>query len=143
MQFQTILVPTDCSGKAEEAVQQALTFAAREHAHVLLLHVLPSPFVSGTEETLQANVEQRLRAMASQAVVPVQLLIGWGTPGAEICRVATDHEVDLIVMQTHGRTGLALAAIGSVADFVCRQAPCAVLLLRASRARETRSPHAA
>lgn len=143
MQFQTILIPTNCSSEAEEAVPHALAFAAREHAHVLLLHVLPSPFVSGTEETLQAHVDQRLQALASQALVPVQRLIRWGTPGAEICRVATDYQVDLIVLQTHGRTGWAQAAIGSVADVVCRQAPCAVLLLRAARASGTRSPHAA
>ena len=134
MQFQTILIPTDCSGEAEEAVQQALTLAGREQAHVLLLHVLPSPFVPGTEETIQANVEHRLRTLASPAAVPVQLLIRWGTPGAEICRVAMDHNVDLIAMRTHGRTGLPLVHLGSVADHVIRHAPCAVLILPPSHA---------
>jgi universal stress protein A len=142
MPFHNILIPTDCSGSAEAVVQQALAFAAREQAHVLLLHVLPSPFVTGTEETLQAHVEQRLQAMARPALVPVQMLVRWGTPGAEICRVATEHHSDLIVMSTHGRTGLALEAIGSVADVVIRHAPCAVLILRASRASAASSQHA-
>jgi hypothetical protein len=54
--------------------------------------------VTGTEETLQAHVEQRLQAMTRPALVPVQMLVRWGTPGAEICRVATEHHSDLIVM---------------------------------------------
>jgi universal stress protein A len=132
MRFQNMLIPTDCSAAAEATVQQALAFAAHEQAHVLLLHVLPSPFVTGTEETLQAHVDQRLQAMAHTALVPVQRLVTWGNPGAEICRVAIQHHSDLIVMTTHGYTGLALEALGSVADVVIRQAPCAVLILRAS-----------
>ena len=143
MPFHTILIPTDCSGSAEAAVQQALALAAREQAHVLLLHVLPSPFVTGTEETLRAHVEQRLQAMARPALVPVQMLVRWGNPGAEICRVATDHNVDLIAMGTHGYTGVVLDRIGSVADYVIRQAPCPVLILRASRASAASSQHAA
>ena len=58
----------------------------------------------------------------------------WGTPAAEIVRVATEQHSDLIAMSTHGRTGMALDYIGSVADAVIRQAPCAVLILRPSRA---------
>ena len=141
MQFQHILIPTDCSGSAEEAVQQALTLATREQANVLLLHVLPSPFVSGREETMQTNAEQRLRAVASRALIPVQILLAWGTPGAEICRVAKEHNIDLIAMSTHGHTGLAHVAMGSVADFVIRHAPCAVLILRASLSVEAQSHH--
>ena len=134
MPFHTILIPTDCSSSAEAVVQQALALAAREQAHVLLLHVLPSPFVTGTEETLQAHAAHRLQTVARQAGVPVQTLAVWGTPGAEICRVTTDHHCDLIAMGTHGYTGVVLDHIGSVADYVIRQAPCPVLILRTSRA---------
>ena len=141
MQFRNILITTDCSGSAEEAVQPALALAAREQANVLLLHVLPSPFVSGREETTQANAEQRLRAVASQALVPVQILLAWGTPGAEICRVAKEHHIDLITLSTRGHTGMAHVAMGSVADFVIRHAPCAVLILRASLSLGTQSRH--
>ena len=132
MQFQNILIPTDFSGSAEKAMQQALTFAAREQANVFLLHVLPGMAVPGTEERKQATAEQWLRDVASQASVPVQTLVVWGTPAAEICRVAKEHNIDLIVMSTHGRTGRALDLIGSVADHVIRHAPCAVLILRVS-----------
>jgi nucleotide-binding universal stress UspA family protein len=132
MPFQNILIPTDFSGSAEAAVQQALAFAAREQANVLLLHVLPCMSVPGTEERQQATTEQWLWDIASQAVVPVQTRVVWGTPAAEICRVAKEHHIDLIAMSTHGRTGRALDLIGSVADAVIRHAPCAVLILRAS-----------
>lgn len=131
MPFYHILIPTDCSEAEAEAVQQALALAAREEATVLLLHVLPS-LVPGCEETLQANVEHRLQALARGATVPVYTRIVWGTPGVEICRVATEHHSDLIAMRTHGRTGLPLVHLGSVADYVIRHAPCAVLILRPS-----------
>jgi universal stress protein A len=121
MQFQNILIPTDFSGSAEQAVQHALTLAAREQAQVLLLHVLPSMAVPGTEDRRQATAEQWL-----------QTLVVWGDPAAEICRVAQERQSDLIAISTHGRTGRALELIGSVTDAVVRRAPCAVLIFRAS-----------
>jgi len=132
MQFQNILIPTDFSGSAEHAVQHALTLAAREQAQILLLHVLPSMEVPGTEDRRQATAEQWLQELARQASVPVHTLVVWGDPAAEICRVAQERQSDLIAISTHGRTGRALELIGSVADAVVRRAPCAVLLLRAS-----------
>ena len=135
MPFHSILLPTDGSDADAVAVQQGLALAAREEATVLLLHVLPS-LVPGCEETLLANVEHRLQALARHATVPVQTLVVWGSPGAEICRVATEHHSDLIAMRTQGRTGLPLVHLGSVADHVIRHAPCAVLILRPSHASE-------
>jgi nucleotide-binding universal stress UspA family protein len=132
MAFQHILIPTDFSGTAEAAVQQALAFAAREQAQVLLLHVLPGMVISDTEERIQATAEQWLGDLARQASVPVQILVVWGDPAAEICRVAQERHSDLIAMSTHGRTGKALDLIGSVTDAVVRQAPCAVLVFRAA-----------
>jgi len=132
MQFQNILIPTDFSGSAEQAVQHALTLAAREQAQILLLHVLPSMAVPGTEDRRQATAEQWLRDRARQASGPVQTLVVWGEPAVEICRVARERQIDLIAMSTHGRTGRALDLIGSVADTVVRHAPCAVLIFRAS-----------
>ena len=54
-----------------------MVFAAQEQAHGLLLHVLPSPFVTGTEKTLPGHGEQRLQAMTRAALVPVQILVKW------------------------------------------------------------------
>ena len=132
MQFQNILIPTDFSGSAEQAVQHALTLAAREQAHILLLHVLPGRAVPGTEDERQATAAQWLRDLARHASVPVQTLVVWGDPAVEICRVAEERQSDLIAMSTHGRTGRTLDLIGSVADAVIRRAPCAVLIFRAS-----------
>jgi nucleotide-binding universal stress UspA family protein len=132
MAFQHILIPTDFSDSAAAAVQQALAFAEREQAQILLLHVLPSMAVAGQEEELAATAEQWLRDVAHQAAVPAQTLITWGDPATEICRVARERHCDLIVMSTHGRTGRALDVIGSVTDAAVRQAPCAVLVLRAA-----------
>ena len=132
MQFQNILIPTDFSGAAEQAVQHALTLAAREQAQILLLHVLPGMEVPGPEDRRQATAEQWLQDLARQASVPVHTLVVWGDPAAEICRVAQERQSDLIAISTHGRTGRGLEVIGSVADAVVRRAPCAVLLLRAA-----------
>jgi nucleotide-binding universal stress UspA family protein len=132
MQFQNILIPTDFSGAAEQAVQHALTLAAREQAQTLLLHVLLGMEVPGPEDRRQATAEQWLQDLARQASVPVHTLVVWGDPAAEICRVAQERQSDLIAISTHGRTGRELEVIGSVADAVVRRAPCAVLLLRAA-----------
>ena len=83
-------------------------------------------------QTMQEEAEQQLQAVAVQALVPMKTLVVWGTPAAEICRVAKEHAIDLIVMSTQGRTGLAHILLGSVAERVVRHAPCAVLILRAS-----------
>ena len=132
MQFQNILIPTDFSGSAEQAVQHALTLAAREQAQILLLHVLPGLAVPGTEDRKQATAAQWLQDLARHASVPVHTLVVWGDPAAEICRVAQERQMDLIAMSTHGRTGRTLELIGSVADAVVRRAPCAVLIFRAT-----------
>jgi nucleotide-binding universal stress UspA family protein len=132
MQFQNILIPTDFSGAAEQAGQHTLDLAAREQAQILLLHVLPSMGSPSTEDRRQTTAEQWLHDLARHASVPVHTLVVWGDPAAEICRVATDRQCDLIAMSTHGRTGRTLDLLGSVADAVVRRAPCAVLLLRAS-----------
>jgi nucleotide-binding universal stress UspA family protein len=132
MQFQNILIPTDFSGSAEQAVQHALTLAAREQAQILLLHVLPGLAVPGTEDRQQATAAQWLQDLARHASVPVHTLVVWGDPAAEICRVAQERQMDLIAMSTHGRTGRTLELIGSVADAVVRRAPCAVLIFRAT-----------
>jgi nucleotide-binding universal stress UspA family protein len=132
MQFQNILIPTDFSGAAEQAVQHALTLAAREQAQILLLHVLPSMALPGAEDRRQATAEQWLQDLAHHASVPVHTLVVWGDPATEICRVAQERQSDLIAMSSHGSTGRTLEFIGSVADAVVRRAPCAVLILRAS-----------
>jgi nucleotide-binding universal stress UspA family protein len=132
MQFQHILIPTDFSGTAEPAVQHVLTLAMREQARVLLLHVLPALAVVEAEDRAQATAEEWLQEVTRQVAGPVETLVVRGTPATEICRVATERHCDLIAMSTHGRTGRARDLLGSVANEVLRQAPCAVLVFRAA-----------
>ena len=63
----------------------------------------------------------------------VETLVVWGSPPVEICRIAQERHVDLIIMGTHGRTALAHLLIGSVAERVVRHAPCSVLIVRPVR----------
>ena len=141
MEIHTILVPTDFSTYAAQALQEALAIATRDKAHVLLLHVLPLLTFSWPdawplarpqlEEQIQRDAEQQLQTVAAQYPVPIETLVLWGDPATAICDVAKTRPCELIVMSTHGRTGLAHVFIGSVAERVVRYAPCAVLIARA------------
>jgi nucleotide-binding universal stress UspA family protein len=141
MEIHTILVPTDFSTYAEQALQEALAIAVRDKAHVLLLHVLPllpttwpdewSLVRPQFEDKIQSDTEQQLQTIAAQHPVLIETLVLWGSPATVICDVAKTRQCDLIVMSTHGRTGLAHVFIGSVAERVVRYAPCAVLIVRA------------
>jgi universal stress protein A len=141
MDIRTILVPTDFSTYAEHAWQEALAIATRDKARVLLLHVLP--FLTFTwvdewslarpqfEEIIQRDAEQQLQTLAAQQPVPIETHVLWGDPATTICDVAKNQPCELIVMSTHGRTGLAHVFIGSVAERVVRYASCNVLIVRA------------
>jgi nucleotide-binding universal stress UspA family protein len=141
MEMQTILVPTDFSPHAEQALQEALALATRDKAHVLLVHVLPLlTFAWGEEwalaqtdleDKIRTDAEEQLAAIAAQHPGLMETCVRWGDPSTAICLVAKERQSDLIVMSTHGRTGLARVFIGSVAERVVRYAPCAVLIVRA------------
>jgi universal stress protein A len=148
MELHHILVPTDFSVYAEKAFQEALGLATREKAQMLLLHVLPRcewmwadvawPTRLQLMQELQTKAEQRLQTVAAGERWPIETLAVWGNPVREICRIAQKYGTDLIVMSTHGRTGLAHMFMGSVTERVVRSAPCAVLIVRTSQHRDTR-----
>ena len=141
MDIQTILVPTDFSAHAAQALQEALALATRDKAQVLLLHVMPLLTFTWSdtwplalpqlEEQIQRDAEQELQTLATQYPGPIATRVLWGDPATVICAVAKTQPCELIVMSTHGRTGLAHVFIGSVAERVVRYAPCAVLIVRA------------
>jgi len=140
MKIHHILVPTDFSVDAEYVLQQAIVLAARDNAHVLLLHVLRRfeamwpegvwPTRAQLVQELQAEVEQRLQAAAAAQPLPVETLAVWGSPATEICRIAKEYGTDLIMMSTRRRKDLAHIFMGSVTEHVVRYAPCSVLILR-------------
>jgi nucleotide-binding universal stress UspA family protein len=119
-----ILVATDFSDSAEAALGVAVRYARELHARLHLLHV----FWEG-----EVEVTQLLADAAAQAGpdVPVIVSGAGGDPAEEILRYATRHPIDLIVVGTHGRTGVSRALLGSVAERVMRGARCPVLVVPA------------
>jgi nucleotide-binding universal stress UspA family protein len=122
--------------------------AAQEKAQVLLLHVLCQCEWTWTEmlwptrkqlmHEVHTEAEQRLQTVAARQRWPIETLVVWGDPTTEICRLAQGYGTDLIVMSTHGRTGLARMFIGSVAEHMVRSAPCSVLIVRACQPKAAR-----
>jgi nucleotide-binding universal stress UspA family protein len=140
MEIHNILVPTDFSAYAEYVLQQALVLAARDKAHVLLLHVLARFEAMWPEvlwlrriqlmQKLQAKAERRLQAVAAAQPLPIETLAVWGNPATEICRIAREYGTDLIVMRPCRRNALAHMFRDSVTGHVVRYAPCSVLIVR-------------
>jgi nucleotide-binding universal stress UspA family protein len=116
-----ILVPTDFSAIADRAVEAARACAKAFGAPVHVLHVSSTP----AEEVLRllAPVKDRLSDIA------VTVASATGDPADAILRYAAMHPVDLIVMATHGRSGVSRLLIGSVAARVVHDAPCPVLVV--------------
>jgi nucleotide-binding universal stress UspA family protein len=138
-----ILVATDFSGGAAAATEQALQLASAFGASLTMFHVYSVPayvfpdgstFVAGPEVAarIEAEVVDALasaaRAAEQKSGVPVLTRSAVGAPHEEIVRAANDY--DLVVMGTHGRTGLRHLFLGSVAEKVVRHAPCPVLTVR-------------
>ena len=138
-----ILVPVDFSAHSERAVQYATTVANRFGARLQLLHVVEDPFVTGawssevyvpnmpellgtlTNAAQQRIAELKERLAAHGFVVETDVVTG--QPARTIVEHATSGGFDLIVMGTHGRTGLSHVFMGSIAERVVQKAPCPVL----------------
>jgi universal stress protein A len=137
LRIATILHPTDFSPRSEHAFHLACSLARDHGGRVIVLHVAEPPVVGyggaitpppeGDWKALEAQLR---RVQAPGARVPVEHRLEEGDPVAEILRVAREGNCDLIVMGTHGRTGLAHLLMGSVAERVVRKATCAVLVVK-------------
>jgi nucleotide-binding universal stress UspA family protein len=147
-----ILVPTDFSDPSNEALAYAKDLAETFNASIHLLHVVENPLAQPWAlETYDMSLDAVLadfKAYGQQQLektMPApdrkkynaELAIGVGSPFSEIRDYANAHHVDLIVMGTHGRGGLAHAMLGSVAERVVRYAPCPVLTIRQGDGRVT------
>jgi universal stress protein A len=143
MLVQHVLVPIDFSNTADRALEYALALAQQLQARLTLLHVLHlTPLAMGDMTTgvpvtaldaLETEAHQLLQASLDRvqhAGLQGDCLLVQGTPTHTIVETAGEQEVDLIIMGTHGRTGLAHVLLGSVAEHVIRQAPCPVLVMR-------------
>ncbi len=144
IQIERILLPTDFSSHAATATTYACElvekFAAELHLlHALQVHLASTPdFGMGLDlpkfihESRSAAEKSLMRVLDPQwaAGRPVVHAVVEGAPQVEIVRYAREHAIDLIVLATHGRSGLAHLLIGSVAESVVRSAPCPVLTVR-------------
>jgi len=142
-----ILHPTDFSECAEEARGEAIRLARGLGAELIVLHVaVEAPLYSEglmrkgelqkVYEAQRRWSEQTLEALAAkvrEAGVAARWTVSTGVPFKEIVKAAAAEQADLIVMGTHGRTGLDRLLLGSVADRVIRSAGCPVLTVRAAK----------
>lgn len=140
--IRTILHPTDFSAPAEQAFQLACSLARDRDARLILLHVLERPLIiqggvmaapplAGPSEEERAALRQKLgQLQASDPKVRMEHQLEEGDAATAILQVAQETTCDLIVMGTHGRTGLARLLMGSVAEKVLRNAPCPVLTVK-------------
>mgnify|MGYP003288102568 CR=1 FL=1 len=144
MKIRLILAPTDFSEFSKRVLRSALELAQTFEAKLSLLNVVeppPSPIEGLVPSTLGANFLDDLERQASHALaavlpeaqstkVEVVRRVVVGIPYRKIIEVAAEEQADLIVMATHGRTGLSHLVMGSVAERVVRTAPCPVLTIR-------------
>jgi nucleotide-binding universal stress UspA family protein len=143
MVVQHVLVPVDFSATADRALEYAIALAQQLQARLTLLHVLHlTPLAMGDPaaglpvnylDTLETGAQQLLQASLERvrhAGLQGEGLLVQGAPMQTIVETAGERGVDLIIMGTHGRTGLTHVLLGSVAEHVVRQAPCPVLVMR-------------
>jgi nucleotide-binding universal stress UspA family protein len=130
LHIQTILHPSDFSRCSNSALRLACSLARDQVAHLIVLHVVPSALAAekkGFGEELGDELSQM--AVPDQQV-QIERRLEEGDPVTQILRVARESSCDLIVMGTHGRTGLGRLLMGSVAEQVMRKAPCPVLTVK-------------
>jgi nucleotide-binding universal stress UspA family protein len=146
MEIRTILLPTDFSECGNYALSYAASLARRFKASIICVNVIepivptvgysgmtePLPIADITEQ-LEDSAERELPKLAECddcAGLDVEELVVHGEAASEIVRVAAERNVDLIVISSHGRTGLGRILFGSTAESVVRHAPCPVLVVK-------------
>lgn len=144
IQIKRMLLPTDFSEYSATATKYACELATKFAAELHILHTLEIHPISTPDfgmglalprymEESRAAAEKSLAGIvdpqwaAGHKVVKV---LREGSPRGEIVRYARENDIDLIVITTHGRSGLAHVLIGSVAESIVRTAPCPVLTVR-------------
>jgi nucleotide-binding universal stress UspA family protein len=148
-QIQRILVPVDFSQQSKQALDYAMFLAQRFDAKLDVLHVWKIAEYAGdamvvlTRSEPELTLSTYLRGEADRLLTDFlhgvphsKRMLEEGDPAAVIARVATEGGYDMVVMGTHGRTGLSHLMVGSVAEKVVRLAPCPVLTYRVPEAKK-------
>ena len=146
LQVRRILLPTDFSGCANYALPYAAAIARAVNATVICVNVVepivPAVGYTGMAEAMPiAEMSEQMEDSAERELpdvmrceelrgLKVEEVIGHGDAAAEIVRVADEQNVDLIVISSHGRTGLGRIIFGSTAEAVVRHARCPVLVVK-------------
>jgi nucleotide-binding universal stress UspA family protein len=139
-----ILVPQDFSEYSLHALKYAVTFAELFKSELIVLHIVepivyPADFSFGQvsipamEEEIRKHSEEQLTELVAREIptgIKATPIIRIGKPFIEIVEVAKSENTDLIVISSHGRTGMDHVLFGSTADKVVRKAPCPVLTIR-------------
>ncbi len=145
-------MPTDFSPHAQQALPFAREMAAAHDAEILLCHVMEPPIyptmLEGTalvmpplDESLRDQLHKQLEALRDQEFegMRARVVLREGSPTTELLEVAAEEDVDLIVVATHGYTGLKHMLLGSTAERIVRMAPCPVLTVREKTNQATES----
>lgn len=147
IKFRRILVPTDFSDFAKRAIDYACAMPMTENSEIILAHVIEPTiypihqviqrhdalsFDQQVKKTCNNNLEDIAKEFSDRVALRPALLEGH--PVGRLLGFADEEEVDLIVIATHGRTGLKHLFMGSTAEQVVRRAPCPVLTVRTEMA---------
>ena len=127
MQIRQVLFATDFSPAADAAAEVAREMTGTLRARLHIVHVA-APLADPAYET------ERLERETTRVGTPCEAALLQGRPASEVLRCAREHAIDLIVVGSHGRTGLSHLLLGSVAEEVVRLAPCLVLSVPAALA---------
>jgi nucleotide-binding universal stress UspA family protein len=145
VEIRRILAPTDFSAHAENAVRYACGLAERLGAELHLLHVLSAIVPTGPDPLFAPvlppesfrELEEASRRALETLLDPswgspraLKVAVRWESPVEGIVEYARESAIGLIVIATHGRTGLSHVLLGSVAERIVREAPCPVLTIR-------------
>lgn len=139
-----ILVPIDFSAYSKEALKYAIPFARKFKAELLLLHVVepaiyPADFnfgqvgIPSIEDELRTKAVEELNKLADKETkrrARSSIMVRVGKPFIEIITAAKEENIDLIIMATHGHSGIEQILFGSTAERVVRKAHCPVLTVR-------------
>jgi nucleotide-binding universal stress UspA family protein len=145
LRIKEILVPIDFSDCSRKALRYAIPLAKEHKAAITVAYVVPAISAAfgeyGAFDAAAITKEMRERAERDLAtlvvdevrgVVAADTIVRTGSPAQEIIAIAKRLPADMIVLSTHGRTGLKHALLGSVTERVVRHAPCPVLVVRES-----------
>ena len=138
MSVKKILFPTDFSTASDAALVHAENLAKQSSADLIILHIEEPPLAYGggelyyglPEPSSERILEMLHNVCPSDPELTFEHRLVMGDPATEIVRVAEKETAELIVLGTHGRTGLSRILMGSVAEAVVRHAPCPVLIYR-------------